>query len=322
MILKPIIILGAPRSGTTILQRCLALHPDIWHLPGESHAVLEGPFHPRQREYESNRVTADDVNEGVAEQLRRRFYRLAINLNRVWPTPAPLLAANTLSERAFTKLAVYAVGQVSQLKKPQVIRFLEKTPKNTLRIPMLTRLFPDAFYVWLKRRAANNIDSLIAGWYAEDKIGPVSRQRYAQAGYPITDRLELVDYRGKWWKFTLVPGWRNLKGKTIADVATWQYYQCNSYVIMDLASIDSRRVFSVRYEDFVRVPTEIIHHICQWADLPPPSRIVEGFAADLPRVNDSTPAAARSREGLRHADAVYGAMERLPELQALARMMD
>jgi hypothetical protein len=103
MISKPIIILGAPRSGTTILQRCLALHPDIWHLPGESHAILEGPFHPRQSEYESNRVTADDVNEGVAEQLRRRFYRLAINLNTVWATPAPLLAANTLSERAFSK---------------------------------------------------------------------------------------------------------------------------------------------------------------------------------------------------------------------------
>ena len=176
-------------------------------------------------------MTADDVNEGVAEQLRRRFYRLAINLNTVWATPAPLLAANTLSERAFSKLAVYAVGKVSQLNKPEVIRFLEKTPKNTLRIPMLTRLFPDALYVWLKRRAANNIDSLIAAWYAEDKIGLISRQRYAQAGYPITDRLELVDYHGKWWKFALVPGWRNLKGKTIADVATWQYYQCNSYVI-------------------------------------------------------------------------------------------
>jgi hypothetical protein len=75
-------------------------------------------------------VTADDVNEGVAEQLRRRFYRPAINLNTVWATPAPLLAANTLSERAFSKLAVYAVGKVSQLNKPEVIRLLEKTPKT------------------------------------------------------------------------------------------------------------------------------------------------------------------------------------------------
>jgi len=46
MIERPIIILGAPRSGTTILQRCLALHPDLWHLPGESHFILEGPLHP------------------------------------------------------------------------------------------------------------------------------------------------------------------------------------------------------------------------------------------------------------------------------------
>ena len=46
-ITSPIIILGAPRSGTTILHRSLAMHPELWHLPAESHAILEGPLHPR-----------------------------------------------------------------------------------------------------------------------------------------------------------------------------------------------------------------------------------------------------------------------------------
>jgi hypothetical protein len=320
MILKPIIILGAPRSGTTILQRCLALHPSVWHLASESHAVLEGPFHPKQKGYESNRVLADDLSEELADGLRSQFYRLAINLNEVWATPAPLLAANTVPARAFCKLAVHAVGRLSQLKKPKVIRFLEKTPKNTLRIPMMRRLFPDALFVWLQRGAVNNIDSLITGWYSRDKIGPISRQRYAQAGYPITHRLELADYRGKWWKFALVPGWQNLRSKTIADVAAWQYYQCNSYVLNDLVSIDSCRVFSVRYEDFVQTPTDVLGQICKWAGLTP-SEIVQNFAGDLPRVNEATLDSFRSSDGLRHADAVHGAMERLPDLQSLENMM-
>jgi hypothetical protein len=320
MILKPIIILGAPRSGTTILHRCLALHPSIWHLASESHAVLEGPFHPKQKGYESNRVVADDLSEELADGLRSQFYRLAINLNKVWATPAPLLAANTLPTRAFCKLAVNAVGKLSQLKKPKVIRFLEKTPKNTLRIPMMSRLFPDALFVWLRRSAANNIDSLITGWYATDKIGPISRERYARAGYPVTHRLKLADYRGKWWKFALVPGWQNLKGKTIADVAAWQYYQCNSYVLKDLPSTDSRRVFSVQYEDFVRTPAEVLGQICEWADLAP-SGIVRTFANDLPRVNEAIPNAFRSSDGLRHAGAVGRATERLPQLRSLEHLM-
>jgi Sulfotransferase family len=201
-----------------------------------------------------------------------------------------------------------------------VIRFLEKTPKNTLRIPMLTRLFPDALYVWLKRSAAANIDSLIAGWHAEDKFGPLSRQRYGQAGYPIAAQLELLDYRGKWWKFALVPGWRNLKGKTVADVATWQYYQCNRYLLDDLTGVDRRKVFSVRYEDLVRTPTEVIRWIFEWADLPP-SRVAEEFARVLPRVNAVSPAAPRSINGLRYPDTVFGAIERLPAIGLLQRMM-
>jgi hypothetical protein len=319
-IVEAIIILGAPRSGTTILQRCLALHPDLWHLPGESHRVLEGPFHPAQWGYESNRVAADDVDEDLAQQLRRRFYHLAINLNKVWANPAPLLAGNTLFERASSKVAAHTLGKLSQFKKPEVIRFLEKTPKNTLRIPMLTRLFPHALYVWLKRSAAANIDSLMAGWHAEDKIGPFSRRRYGQAGYPIADQLELLDYRGKWWKFTLVPGWRNLKGRTIADVATWQYYQCNRYLLDDLAGVDACKVLSVHYEEFVRTPTEVIRRIFAWADLPP-SRVAEEFARILPRVNAVSPAAPRSKNGLRYPDRVFGAIERLPAIGLLQRMM-
>jgi hypothetical protein len=106
MIAKPLIILGAPRSGTTILQRSLALHPAIWHLANESHAVLEGPFHPIRKGYDSNRVVAEDLSEEQAQRLRNEFYRQAINLNKVWTAPAQLLAANTLSERVICRLMV------------------------------------------------------------------------------------------------------------------------------------------------------------------------------------------------------------------------
>ena len=63
MIHRPIMVLGSPRSGTTLLFRCLAMHVNLWHPPSESHAVFEGPFHPASKGYESNRVTAEDLSE-------------------------------------------------------------------------------------------------------------------------------------------------------------------------------------------------------------------------------------------------------------------
>ena len=72
MFTKPIIILGAPRSGTTILTRCLAMHPDLWHLPGESHSILEGPFHPALIGYRSNKVGSEMVDKLLIPQLQHQ----------------------------------------------------------------------------------------------------------------------------------------------------------------------------------------------------------------------------------------------------------
>src|SRR5690554_3785853 len=141
MLLKPIIILGAPRSGTTILYRCLALHPELWHLPDESHHILEGPFHPARTGIDSNRVTASDMDDKLAFELKTQFYRAAINLNRVMRDPVPFFVGNSLPKRVFNKIAVQLVGSLSHRNKPKTLRFLEKTPKNTLRVSMLARLF-------------------------------------------------------------------------------------------------------------------------------------------------------------------------------------
>jgi hypothetical protein len=320
-IANPIIVLGTPRSGTTILHRSLSMHQDLWHLPAESHAILEGPLHPRLTGYESNRATATEADHAVLELLRGRFYRHAINLNAVVADPSSLADdGGGILGRVRRRLSVSAAGFRSAFKKGSRIRFLEKTPKNSLRVPFLDRLFPDARYVWIQRNAAENVDSLIAGWHAVDRIGPFTRQRFAAAGYPVAGDLDLQDYRGKWWKFALVPEWRTLQGKTVADVAAWQYYQCNHFLLHDLAALDQRRVRRLTYEDFIRDPVRQVRGIFEWAELPP-SAVAEAFAADLPRVNDATPGSKKASDGLRYGSAVQAALQRLPALAQLQAML-
>jgi hypothetical protein len=318
-ITAPIVILGVPRSGTTILHRSLAMHPELWHLPSESHAILEGPLHPRQTGYRSNRVTADEVGEEVLARLRRTFFRRAINLSAIMPDPSHLAVDGGVQQRMLRTLAVAAAGFRSTFKKGERIRFLEKTPKNSLRVPFMDRLFPDAWYVWIERNAAENVDSLVAGWHARDHFGPFTRQRFARAGYPIAHELHLQDYRGKWWKFALVPEWQTLRNKTVADVAAWQYHQCHHFLRHDLAALDQRRVRRVRFEDFVREPVRHVQEIFTWAGLPP-SPVAEAFAAQLPRVNQATPGVKRSPDGtLRYPHAVHAALDRLPHAETAWR---
>ena len=104
-IIKPVIIIGAPRAGTTILQRALSLHNELWHLPKESHFVLEGRFQPFANGFSSNRVTAEAVADEVVGELRKAFYNKAINLNRVLWNPSPILSARGLLARMVAKLS-------------------------------------------------------------------------------------------------------------------------------------------------------------------------------------------------------------------------
>lgn len=290
---SPLIVVGAPRSGTTILYRCLAVHADLWCLPAESHRIMEGPFHPSRGGYESNRVDASSLDDSVRAVMLKGFYEAAINLNRVLRHPGSLLAADKLVERAIRRLATQAVGAASRFARPDCIRLLEKTPKNSLRVPMLARLFPNARFVWLRRSAVPNVKSIVRGWHTRDQWGPFRRERFAT--YPVAADLNLKDYVGRWWKFALVPGWRTLSGTTVADVAALQYNQCNAFAGEDLAQVRTQRVFTIEYEDFVASPAESIHGILSWADLSP-SRLVDAFAAALPRVNQVHAAAGSTTE--------------------------
>ncbi|MGH8363635.1 MAG: aspartyl/asparaginyl beta-hydroxylase domain-containing protein, partial [Gammaproteobacteria bacterium] len=60
---RPLIILAAPRSGSTLLFELLARHPQLWTLPDESHAQIENipGLAPHERGYESNRLETADA---------------------------------------------------------------------------------------------------------------------------------------------------------------------------------------------------------------------------------------------------------------------
>jgi hypothetical protein len=132
---RPIFIVAAPRSGSTLLFETLARSPGVWTVGGESHEVFEliPKLNPLRRGCDSNRLTAADYDAETAATLRNRFLELLRDRDGR-PPPAG------------------------------AVRLLEKTPKNALRIPFLDVVFPEALFIYLYREPHENLSSILEAW--------------------------------------------------------------------------------------------------------------------------------------------------------------
>jgi Sulfotransferase family len=121
---RPVFVIGAPRSGTSLLFAILRSSSRLAHWPGEAHEVWEAYYHPGLRNWESNVLDDSDVTPEAAAYIRRQFLLIAGSRHRL----------------------------------------IDKTPRNSLRFGFLEALFPDARYVYLRRDGRENVNSLINAW--------------------------------------------------------------------------------------------------------------------------------------------------------------
>ena len=121
---RPIFIIGAPRSGTSLLYSILRTSSELAHWPGEAHEVWEADYHPALRDWSSNALSAADVEDAAGDRIRRSFFLVAGSKHRL----------------------------------------IDKTPRNALRVDFVDALFPDAHYVFLQRDGRDNVNSLINAW--------------------------------------------------------------------------------------------------------------------------------------------------------------
>jgi hypothetical protein len=133
---RPIFIVAAPRSGSTLLFETLASSGNLCSLGGEAHWLVEDieALRPGGPGVDSNRLTAAEAT----------------------PAHAELIVATIGSRLRDADDAPLAY-------RPE-LRLLEKTPKNALRIPFFNRLFPDARFVFLWRDPRENLSSIIEAW--------------------------------------------------------------------------------------------------------------------------------------------------------------
>lgn len=134
---RPVFILAAPRSGSTLLFETLIQSQNLWSVGDEAHGIFEK--HPELRPgqgCDNNRLTEHNWTPKLSEAIRAEFLANIRNCDGVR-----------------YKSDVHGVP-----------RMLEKTPKNALRVPFLNKIFPDALFIYLHRDPKENMSSIIDAW--------------------------------------------------------------------------------------------------------------------------------------------------------------
>jgi hypothetical protein len=279
---RPVFIIAAPRSGSTLLFETLAANRGCWTLGDESHSQVEGipALHPRARDYASNRLLADDA---TGETAGRLYEAIRADLRNA-------------EGRRYLDLPV--------AERPPGLRFLEKTPKNALRIPFLRALFPDARFIYLYRNPRDNISSLLDSWRS-------GRFRM----YP-----ELPGWVGEPRSHLLIPGWRGLIGRPLAEIGAGQWRITHETILQDLAEVPDPDWQLVAYESLLADTAGEIERLCRFCEVPfgPHMRTVVTQPLRQSRYTLTTPHAEKWRANAAELEAalplVAGVEERLAEL--------
>jgi len=223
---RPVIIVAAPRSGSTFLFEMLSKSVGFYTIGGESHGVIEGlaKFNLTSGFLDSNKITADDLDDDTAKELRSRFYaQLRDSENQ------PL---------------------TSNKKPPSSIRFLEKTPKNSLRIGMLNKLYPDALFIYLYRAPIENISSIIDAW---------------QSGRFVT--YPRLPGRAKPWSLLLPKKWQNYHHAPVEKLAQFQWMSANQSIVNSLSELPSQRWTAISYSQLMENTANTLDNLCEFCGI-------------------------------------------------------
>jgi LPS sulfotransferase NodH len=234
---RPVFIIAAPRSGSTLLFETLAESHAVSTLGAEAHAAIEGAqpsLRPGAPGVESNRLERHQATPEVVRRLHEEF--------AAQRRPAPGARADVAGTR-----------------------FLEKTPKNALRIPFLDAAFPDAQFIFLWREPRANLASIIEAW---------------KAGRWVTYRG--LDERDAAWSLLLPPDWRAMRDKSLAEIAAFQWESANRIALDDLSNMDDSRWTAVTYEELTANPRAVIERLTKFIGIGMDAALERRLAAPLP----------------------------------------
>jgi hypothetical protein len=254
---RPIFIVGSGRSGTTILYGLMALHPELcWFsnltarypgLPGLAalHRSLDVPLlgdWMKGRLVERKRPSLKPSEAG-------NIYHAYCGFDS-----SRRMTSDDLTSQMEGRFKRIVEGHLRATGKP---RFMNKQTANAQRISVISRMFPDAYYVHIIRDGRAVAYSLLrVEWWNEDDI---------------------------WWLGEMPEDWACADKDPLKVCALqWQH---DVLEILNHRHLLGDRYLEIRYEDLVRQPREVVSEAFSFCGLSTFTSFADSIPGSLPNMN-------------------------------------
>lgn len=256
----PVIIVGAPRSGTTLLQLILREQPGMASLPAESEYIWSRFTHPSLNDWHAEGWAGAELEARDRQWISNQFRRYALPAG-FWRNANPSVRSYRRKPwkarmlRAVFHAGMKVRGYVWPL--PSGFRLVEKSVNSALYLPLVKAVFPDARFVFVTRNPADAIRSIRDGWKNPD--------RFETFDVPLP--LQIQGWQGQHWNFALPSGWQSVVDRSVDEVAAYQWCALNE-AAMAFGRQHEKSWLHVRLEDLVSA-TSVIEQLAGFVDIDP-----------------------------------------------------
>jgi uncharacterized protein (TIGR03032 family) len=130
-------------------------------------------------------------------------------------------------------------------------RIVDAAPRHALRIPFLDAIFPDASFVFVYRDPRETIASIVEAWQSGNHVT-----------YP-----SLPGWPGPPWSLLLVPGWRELAGADVVEIAAAQWETTTRIVLGDLDQLSPERWSVIDFAAIAANPEGVLTRLADFLGL-------------------------------------------------------
>ena len=243
-------LVGAPRSGTTLLYKSLCLHPDATYISnwvGRFPALPELAVANRLAARWPKAQAAVWFGGGADAYVYGRRRPLG---HRVFPMPVegePLYRRAGVPEAAGTDLPAVSAGLAKAFRRLQWAGggdvVVSKRIANNRRIPLLAAAFPSARFVEVVRDGRAVAASLArVDWWPDNRL---------------------------WWFDNLTPRAAAVAGADPWELCGRAWVEETAATRAGLAAVDPAQVLSITYERFVAEPSSVLGDVAGFAGLAP-----------------------------------------------------
>lgn len=235
---KPVIIVGAGRSGTNILRDVLTEFGNVFTWPCDEINYI---WRHGNRSFSTDEFPKDLATDSVKSYIRGQF--------------KSLIDKKTNNSNRDDKRYI-----------------IEKTCANSLRIDFVNEVIPEAYYIFIVRDGRDVVASARQRWKAKLNISYIlAKARYVPASdfifyayrYFINRLSKIVNKNNSLSAWGPKFAGMDAVGEstTLEELCEMQWVRCIRSAELSFKSIDPTRIHRVSYEDFVTEPFDTVKSI-------------------------------------------------------------